>query len=65
MIVIWIQYLCDGLRKIFLFNRSHICTLVKFVKIEMDNRFSIPDTKCIYHIVSVSYNWHIIRNGIH
>ena len=62
MIVIWIQYLDNVLCEIFLFNRFMILAAVKFIQFELCNCLRIPDAEGIYHMISITYNRHIIWN---
>ena len=41
-----------------------IITLVKRVKVEVYDRLCIPDTKCVYNIVVITCDRHIVRNSL-
>ena len=63
MVIIWIKDLNDVLSQVFLLNSLLIITTVKGVQVKGINRFSIPDTKCIYNVVAIAYNWQVIWNS--
>ena len=62
MIIIWIQYLDNVFCEIFLLNRFMILATVKFIQFELCNCLRIPDAESIYHVISITYNRHIIWN---
>ena len=65
MVIIWIKDLNDVLSQVFLLNSLLIITTVKGVQVKGINRFSIPDTKCIYNVVAIAYNWQVIWNSLY
>ena len=60
VIVIWIQYFYDCLRKILLLHSFVIVSTLKRFQLEIYDRLCIPDTKCIDLSISVSYDRIII-----
>ena len=62
MVVIWIQYFTNSTGKVLLLNCLLIITFIKRIQIESINCLSIPDTKCVYNMVSVTDNRQIIRH---
>ncbi len=62
VVVVRIENINDQLRKIFLFYRFVIVASVKFIKLKVCDRFRVPYTQCVYHMVAVSYDRHIIRD---
>ena len=62
VIVVRIKNLYDILCKILLFHCLVIITAVERIQLEVYDRLRIPDTKCIYHMIIVAYDWIIIRN---
>ena len=63
MIVIRIKDINDQFCKVLLLYCFVIITSVKLIKFEVCNRFCIPYTQCIYYMITISYDWHIIRNS--
>ena len=61
MIIIWIKHLTDSSCKILLLYCFLIITLVKWIKVKCINRFCIPNSESIYHVVVVTYNRKVIR----
>ena len=62
MIVVRIKNVNDQFRKIFLLYRLMVISSVKFIKLKICDRFCIPHTQCVYDMISISYDRHIIRN---
>ena len=63
MVIVWIKDINDQFRKVLLLYCFVIITSVKLIKFEVCNRFCIPYTQCIYYMITISYDWHIIRNS--
>ena len=63
MVIVWIKDINDQFCKVFLFYSFVVITSVKLIQFEICDRFCIPYTQCIYYMVTISNNWHVIRNG--
>ena len=63
MVIVWIKDINDQFCKVLLLYCFVIITSVKLIKFEVCNRFCIPYTQCIYYMITISYDWHIIRNS--
>ena len=64
MIVIRVENLNNVLCKILLLCRLLVIPLVKEIEIEVLYRLCVPYSERIYHIVAVTDNRKVIRNGI-
>lgn len=64
MVIIRIKHLYDSTCKVLLLYCVVIITLVKRVKVEVYDRLCIPDTKCVYNIVVITCDRHIVRNSL-
>ena len=62
MIVIRIKDINDQFCKVFLLYRFVIISSVKLIQLEICDRFCIPYTQCIYYMVTISNDRHIIWN---
>ena len=62
MVIVWIKDINDQFCKVLLLYCFVIITSVKLIKFEVCNRFCIPYTQCIYYVIAISDDWHIIRN---
>ena len=62
MIVIRIKDINDQFCKVFLLYRFVIISSVKLIKFKVCDRFCIPYTQCIYYMVAISNDRHIIWN---
>ena len=62
MIIIRIKNIYDQFRKIFLLYCLMIISSVELIQFEIRDRLCIPYTQCIYYVVAISNNRHIIRN---
>ena len=63
MVIVRVKYLYDILCQVLLLNCLLIITLIKRIQVKGIDRLCIPNTKCIYNVVSITYNWQIIRYG--
>ena len=61
MIVIRIQDFHNISCKVFLFYSLAVITFIKRIELEALYRLCIPDTKCIYNTIAITYNRQIIR----
>ena len=62
MIVIRIKDINDQFCKVFLLYRFVIISSVKLIQLEICDWFCIPYTQCIYYMVTISNDRHIIWN---
>ena len=62
MVIVWIKDINDQFRKVLLLYCFVIITSVKLIKFEVCNRFCIPYTQCIYYMITISNDRHIIWN---
>ena len=62
MIVIRIKDINDQFCKVFLLYRFVIISSVKLIQLKICDRFCIPYTQCIYYMVTISNDRHIIWN---
>ena len=65
MFIIRVQHLAKLAGQILLFDGSLVVPLVKRIQLKALDRFGVPNAKCVYHTVSVTYNRQIIRNRTH
>ena len=65
MIIIRVKYLNDGTCKILLLNCIVVITFVEGVQVKVYDRLCVPDTKCIYNIVVITCDRHIVRNSLY
>ena len=63
MIVVGIENLYNRLCQVFLLYSLLVVALVKGIQAEGIDRFRIPDSQRIHHIVAVANDRHIIRHG--
>ena len=62
MVIVRIENINDQFCKVFLLYCFVIISSVKFIKFKVCDRFCIPYTQCIYYVIAISNDWHIIRN---
>ena len=62
MVIVRIENINDQFCKVFLLYCFVIISSVKLIKFEICDRFCIPYTQCIYYVIAISDDWHIIRN---
>ena len=65
VVVVRVKDFYDIAGKVLLLYCFLVITLVKGIKLEVYDRLCIPDTKCVYYIIVISCDWHIIRNGFY
>ena len=64
-IVVRIKNVYDILCEVLLLNGFLVITFVKGIKSKFFDSSCIPDTKCIYYIVLVSNDWHIVWDSLY
>ena len=62
MVIVRIENINDQFCKVFLLYCFVIISSVKLIKFEVCNRFCIPYTQCIYYVIAISDDRHIIWN---
>ena len=65
VVVVRVKNFYDIAGKVLLLYSFLVITLVKGIKLEVYDRLCIPDTKCVYYIIVISCDRHIIRNGFY
>ena len=65
VVVIRVKNFYDIAGKVLLLYSFLVVTFVKGIQLEVYDRFCIPDTKCVYYIIVIACDRHIIRNSLY
>ena len=64
-IIVRVKYVYNILCKVLLLNSFLVITFIKGIKSKLFNSSCIPDTQCIYYIILVSNDRHIVWNSLY
>src|SRR5699024_9187068 len=63
VVVVRVEHLTDRSCQVLLLYRFLVLSLVERIQVKVVDRLRIPDTECVYDMVAVTYDRHVIRHG--